>query len=297
MTPLRQRMIEELQRRNYTRSTIESYILAVKDFAQYFDKSPVWLGSEDVRRYQLHLINDKRLAPNTVKVRMSALRFFYWKTLKRRDLHFDDLPLTKTPVKLPVVLSPEEVTRLIDGASNLKHRTMLMVLYATGLRRAELARLKVSDIDSKLMVIHVREGKGQRDRDLPMTEKLLGALREYWRWSRSKVYLFPSPWSPSDREEPITPKSIYHACKEAAARAGLTKRIGPHTLRHSFATQLLDSGADLRTIQYLLGHSSLKHTEVYTHLSQRHMRAAPNPLDQITLNTDRRKPPSEENPS
>ena len=297
MTPLRQRMTEELQRRNYTRATIESYILAVKDFARYFGKSPVCLGAEDVRRYQLHLINEKRLAPNTVKVRMSALRFFYWRTLKRRDLHFDDLPLTKTPVKLPVVLSPEEVTRLIEGASNLKHRTMLMVLYATGLRRAELARLKVSDIDSKLMVIHVREGKGQRDRDLPMTEKLLDALREYWRWARSKVYLFPSPWSPSDREEPITPKSIYNACKEAAARAGLTKKIGPHTLRHSFATQLLDSGADLPTIQYLLGHSSLKHTEVYLHLSQRHMRAATNPLDQITLNTDGRKPTSEENPS
>lgn len=297
MTPLRQRMTEELQRRNYTRSTIESYILAVKDFAQYFGKSPVCLGSEDVRRYQLHLVKEKRLAPNTVKVRMSALRFFYWRTLKRRDLHFDDLPLTKTPVKLPVVLSPEEVTRLIEGASNLKHRTMLMVLYATGLRRAELARLKVSDIDSKCMVIHIHEGKGQRDRDLPMTPKLLEALRGYWRWSRSKVYLFPSPWSPSDREEPITPKSIYNACKEAAARAGLTKRIGAHTLRHSFATQLLDSGADLRTIQYLLGHSSLKHTEVYTHLSQRHMRAAANPLDQITLNTDGRKPPSEENPS
>jgi integrase/recombinase XerD len=297
MTPLRQRMLEELQRRNYSQATIESYILAVKDFAQYFGKSPVCLGSEDVRRYQLHLVKEKRLAPNTVKVRMSALRFLYWRTLKRRDLHFDDLPLTKTPVKLPVVLSPEEVTRLIEGASNLKHRTMLMVLYATGLRRAELARLKVSDIDSKCMVIHIHEGKGQRDRDLPMTPKLLEALRGYWRWSRSKVYLFPSPWSPSDREEPITPKSIYNACKEAAARAGLTKRIGAHTLRHSFATQLLDSGADLRTIQYLLGHSSLKHTEVYTHLSQRHMRAAANPLDQITLNTDGRKPPSEENPS
>jgi integrase/recombinase XerD len=297
MTPLRQRMLEELQRRNYSQATIESYILAVKDFAQYFGKSPVCLGSEDVRRYQLHLVKEKRLAPNTVKVRMSALRFFYWKTLKRRDLHFDDLPLTKTPVKLPVVLSPEEVTRLIEGASNLKHRTMLMVLYATGLRRAELARLKVSDIDSKCMVIHIHEGKGQRDRDLPMTPKLLEALRGYWRWSRSKVYLFPSPWSPSDREAPITPKAIYHACKKAAARAGLTKRIGAHTLRHSFATQLLDSGADLRTIQYLLGHSSLKHTEVYTHLSQRHMRAAANPLDQITLNTDGRKPPSEENPS
>ena len=285
MTPLRQRMLEELQRRNDSQATIESYILAVKDFAQYFGKSPVCLGSEDVRRYQLHLVREKRLAPNTVKVRMSALRFFYWKTLKRRDLHFDDLPLTKTPVKLPVVLSPEEVTRLIEGASNLKHRTMLMMLYATGLRRAELARLKVSDIDSKCMVIHIHEGKGQRDRDLPMNPKLLEALRVYWRWSRSKVYLFPSPWSPSDREEPITPKSIYNACKEAAARAGLTKRIGAHTLRHSFATQLLDSGADLRTIQYLLGHSSLKHTEVYTHLSQRHMRAAANPLDQITLNT------------
>jgi integrase/recombinase XerD len=297
MTPLRQRMLEELQRRNYSQATIESYILAVKDFAQYFGKSPVCLGSEDVRRYQLHLVKEKRLAPNTVKVRMSALRFLYWRTLKRRDLHFDDLPLTKTPVKLPVVLSPEEVTRLIEGASNLKPRTMLMVLYATGLRRAELARLKVSDIDSKCMVIHIHEGKGQRDRDLPMTPKLLEALRGYWRWSRSKVYLFPSPWSPSDREEPITPKSIYNACKEAAARAGLTKRIGAHTLRHSFATQLLDSGADLRTIQYLLGHSSLKHTEVYTHLSQRHMRAAANPLDQITLNTDGRKPPSEENPS
>jgi integrase/recombinase XerD len=283
MTPLRQRMIEELQRRNYTRATIESYILAVKEFAKYCNKSPDLLGAEDVRRYQLHLINEKRLAPNTVKVRMSALRFFYWRTLKRRDIQFDDLPLTKTPVKLPVVLSPEEVTQLIEGASSLKHRTMLMVLYATGLRRAELARLKVSDIDSKCMVIHIHEGKGQRDRDLPMTPKLLEALREYWRWSRSKVYLFPSPWSPSDREEPITPKSIYHACKEAAACAGLTKRIGAHTLRHSFATQLLDSGADLRTIQYLLGHSSLKHTEVYTHLSQRHMRAAVNPLDQLDI--------------
>jgi hypothetical protein len=152
-------MTEELQRRNYTRATIESYILAVKDFAQYFGKSPMCLGSDDARRYQLHLINEKRLAPNTVKVRMSALRFFYWRTLKRRDLHFDDLSLTKTPVKLSVVLSPEEVARLIEGAANLKHRTMLMVLYATGLRRAELARLKVSDIDSKLMVIHIREAK------------------------------------------------------------------------------------------------------------------------------------------
>ncbi|MGA2264478.1 MAG: site-specific integrase, partial [Acidobacteriota bacterium] len=224
MTPLRQRMLEELQRRNYSQTTIESYILGVKEFADYFGKSPALLGAEDVRRYQLYLINEKKLAPQTVKVRVSALRFLYWKTLKRRDLYFDDLPMPKTPLKLPVVLSPEEVTRLIEGASSLKHRTMLMVLYATGVRRAELARLKVSDIDSKLMVVHIRQGKGQRDRDLPMTPKLLEALREYWRWSRSKVYLFPSPWSPSDREEPITPKSIYNACKEAAGNRLASKK-------------------------------------------------------------------------
>jgi integrase/recombinase XerD len=297
MTPLRQRMIEELQRRNYSQATIESYILAVKDFAKYFCKSPVLLGTEDVRRYQLHLINEKRLAPNTVKARMSALRFFYWKTLKRRDLYFDDLPLMKAPVRLPEVLSPEEVASLIEAASSLKRRTMLMVLYATGVRRAELAHLEVSNIDSRLMVVHVRQGKGQRDRDLPMTPKLLEALRDYWRSYRPKVHLFPSPWSASNKEEPITPKSIYHACKDAAARAGITKTIGPHTLRHSFATHHLDSGTDLRTIQYLLGHSSLKNTMVYLHLSQRRMRAAANPLDQITLNSFGTKPESKNDPS
>src|SRR5512136_3174829 len=163
MTPLRQRMTEELQRRNYTRSTIESYILAVKDFGGYFGKSPVCLGSEEVRRYQLHLINEKRLAPNTVKVRMSALRFFYWKTLKRRDLYFDDLPLPKTPKRLPTVLSPEEIVRLIGAALSLMHRTILILLYATGIRRAELRWLKLSDIDSKRMVIHIEQGKGRRD--------------------------------------------------------------------------------------------------------------------------------------
>ena len=177
------------------------------------------------------------------------------------------------------------------------HRTMLIVLYAIGIRRAELTKLKVADIDSKLMVIHIREGKGQRDRDLPMTPKLLEALRDYWRWARSKVYLFPSPYGTSDEEKPITPKTVYHACREAAVRSGLTKRIGPHTLRHTFATQHLDSGTDLRTIQYLLGHASLKNTLVYLHLSQHHMRAATNPLDQITLRPYGLKPPSEKDPS
>ena len=187
MTPLRQRMLEELQRRNYSQATIDSYILSVKESAKYFGKSPDLLGAEDVRRYQLCLINEKRLAPQSVRVRLSALRFFYWKTLKRRDLYFDDLPIPKVPLKLPVVLSREEVTRLIEAASSLMHRIILILLYATGIRRAELARLKVGDIDSKLMVVHIREGKGRRDRTLPMTPKLLEALREYWRSARATL--------------------------------------------------------------------------------------------------------------
>jgi len=296
MTPLRQRMLEELQRRNYSQTTIDSYILAVKEFAKYCNKSPDLLGAEDVRRYQLYLINEKKLAPHTVKVRMSALRFFYWKTLKRRDLHFDDMPMPKEPMKLPVVLDPGEVTQLIEGASSLKHRTRLMILYGTGIRRSELRLLKLTDIDSKRMVIHIRQGKGRRDRDLPMTPKLLEALREYWRSARPAVYLFPSPRKVDGQERPISSKTVWHTCHSAAVRAGLTKAIHPHTLRHSFATQHMDSGTDLRTIQSLLGHADLKNTAVYLHLSQRHMRAAVNPLDQLDLKKrDLQEPP--ENPS
>ena len=297
MTPLRQRMLEELQRRNYSQTTINSYILAVKEFAKYCNKSPDLLGAEEVRRYQLYLINEKKLAPQTVKVRMSALRFFYWKTLKRRDLHFDDLPMPKEPMKLPVVLGPGEVTQLIEGASSLKHRTRLMILYGTGIRRSELRLLKLTDIDSKRMVIHIRQGKGRRDRDLPMTPKLLEVLREYWRSARPVVYLFPSPRKVDGQERPICSKTVWHTCHTAAVRAGLTKAIHPHTLRHSFATQHMDSGTDLRTIQHLLGHADLKNTLVYLHLSQRHVRSATNPLDQITLNRYGLKPPSENDPS
>jgi site-specific recombinase XerD len=177
------------------------------------------------------------------------------------------------------------------------HRTMLILLYATGIRRAEVRLLKVSDIDSNRMVIHIQQGKGRRDRDLPMTPKLLEALRDYWRWAKPRVYLFPSPCSANDQEQPISSKTVWNVVHEAAVRAGLAKRIGPHTLRHSFATQHLDSETDLRTIQHLLGHADLKNTLVYLHLSQHHVRAAINPLDQITLNTYGLKPPSETNPS
>ena len=213
------------------------------------------------------------------------LRFLYKKTLKRRDLDFDDLPLLKTPKKLPVVLSPDEVTRLIEASPNLFYRTLLMLLYATGLRRAEAANLKVNDIDSSLMLIHVRQGKGSRDRELPLTQKLLGALREYWRAAKMKprIYLFPSRQGTTAEERPISDKTVWQACHEAALRAGISKPIGPHTLRHSFATNMLEAGADLRTIQLLLGHRHLKDTALYLHLSRRHLRAAANPLDQITV--------------
>ena len=287
MTPLRQKMLEELQRRNYSQATIRGYILAVKQFAEYFHKSPDLLGAEEVRQFQLYLLNDRKLAPSTVGIRMSALRFFYWKTLKRRDTTFDDMLIPKKQEKLPVVLSPDEVKALIEAASTPTYYTILTVLYGTGMRRTEASRLMVSDIDSERMVIHIHQGKGGRDRDVPMTPNLLSALRQYWRFKQPKTYLFPTPYAEgSDQEQPISDKTVWYAVKDAAKRAGIAKKIGPHTLRHSFATHLMESGADLRTIQLLLGHARLDHTLVYLHLSQRHLKAAINPLDQLGL-----KPP------
>jgi site-specific recombinase XerD len=288
-------MLDELQRRNYSPETFRGYIQAVKQFADYFDKSPDKLGTEEVRRFQLYLLKEKKLEPSTVKIRISALRFLYKKTLRRRDLDIDDLPFPKVPKKLPVVLSHEEVTRLIEAASNLKYRTILMLLYSTGLRRAEAPLVKLADIDSQRMIIHIRQGKGSRDRDLPMSPKLLDALREHYRSKRPKIYLFPSTAGRLGVEKPMSDKTVWHAVRGAAKRAGLTKTIGPHTLRHTFATHLCEAGADLRTIQLLLGHSCLKETAIYLHLSQRHLRTVINPLDQLTLrsHSELKYPPEE----
>ena len=293
MTSLRQRVLDELQRRNYSSETTRGYIHAIQQFAEYFGKSPEQLGGQEIRQFQLHLLKEKKLAPGTVEGRMSALRFLYKKTLKRRDIAYDDLVFPKTPRKLPVVLSPEEITRMIEAAPSLMHRTILMVLYGTGIRRTEASLLKVNDIDSERMVIHIQQGKGSRDRDVPMTPKLLEALREYWRWKKPKVYLFPSTDGHRGVERPISDKTVWYAAKESAARAGIKKRIGPHTLRHSFATHLMEAGTDLRTIQLLMGHAHLEHTTLYLHLSHRHLHAAANPLDQITIgshNASRKRP-------
>ena len=226
---------------------------------------------------------------------MSALRFLYKKILKRRDLAYDDLIFPKTPRKLPVVLSQEEVKRLIEAAPNLLYRTLLMVLYSTGIRRTEASLLKVSDIDSERRVIHIRQGKGSRDRDVPLTPKLLEALRQYWRWKKPRnLSVSQHPRPSRRRKSPFPAKTVWYACKRAAAKAGIKKRIGPHTLRHSFATHLLEAGADLRTIQLLLGHQELKDTIIYLHLSQRHLHAAINPLDQIEIRAYGEKPPTED---
>jgi integrase/recombinase XerD len=285
MTPLRQRMLDDLRRRNYSPDTIRGYIRAVQQFAEYFGLSPEQMGAEELHRYQLYLLHERKLALGTVENCISALRFLYRKTLKRRDLAFDDLPFPKQPRTLPTVLSQDEVTRLIEAAPNRMHRMLLMLLYATGMRRTEASLLKVSDIDSQRMVIHIQRGKGLRDRDVPLTPRLLEALRDYWRWKKPRVYLFPSRVGDRNVERPISGKTVWSACRAAAIRADIPKKLHPHTLRHCFATHLLESGADLRTIQLLMGHERLEDTTIYLHLSQRHLHAAINPLDQLTLRT------------
>jgi integrase/recombinase XerD len=289
VTRLRKMMLEELQRLNYAHSTVQAYTLALRQFAAYFHRPPDQLGPEHIREFQLHLLRDRKLAPATVKQRMAAVQFFFARTLKRPYLR-EDFPYPKLPRRLPVVLSQEEVAKLIDSASNLAHRAMLMMLYSTGLRRSEVARLKVNDIDSQRRVIHVRQGKGRKDRDVPLSPKLLETLREYWRWKRPSTYLFPSGVANRDKEGPITGKALWHACHNAVRRAGIQKKVGPHTLRHSYATHLLEAGADLRTIQLLLGHADIKHTTVYLHLSQRHLHAVTNPLESLTISSPQDAP-------
>ncbi len=219
MTPLRQRMLYELQRRNYSPSTIRGYLGAVQQFAEHFHCSPERLGPEHLRRYQRYLLQEKKLEPSTVEVRVSALRFLYKRTLRRRDLAFDDLIFPKVPHKLPTVLSQDEVVRLIDAAPNRLYRMILVLLYATGVRRTEAARIKVEDIDSQRMVIHIRQGKGARDRDVPLSPKLLEELRSWWRWKKPARLSFPSTAGQRGVDQSISDKTVWHACHAPRLRA------------------------------------------------------------------------------
>jgi len=276
-------MLEELQRRNYSEATTRCYIRSVEDFSRRFKCSPDRLGSEHIREYQAELFQKRKLSPSTVTQRLAALRFFYIKTLKKA-WSIADTPYPKKVFHLPTILSQKEVARLIDAALTPYHRTLLMTLYATGVRRAELTHLKISDIDSQRMVIHVQGGKGRKDRDVMLSPKLLEALREHWRGLQRKpsAWLFPgNRWHTGDT--PIDTKVVWYACQQAARRAGIHKDVHPHTLRHCFATHLLEAGADLRTIQMLLGHRDLEETTIYLHLSERHLSATASPLDLLKL--------------
>ena len=291
MTRLRQQMLEELERRNYSANTIRCYIRTVEDFARYFQRPPNQLGLEAIRKYQAHLFRDRKLAGNTVSQRLAALRFFYLKTL-RRSWNLSLTPYPKKARRLPSVLSQEEVARLIDAADSMFHRTILMTLYATGVRRAELIRLQLTDINSRRMIVHVRGGKGRKDRDVMLSRQLLVSLRKYLRGlhRRPKLWLFPGgAWHTG--KDPISLSVPWNACHEAALRAGITKPVHPHTLRHCFATHLLEAGADLRTIQILLGHRDLEETALYLHLSARHLSTVASPLDSLDLSASRKQDP------
>ena len=275
-------MLEELQRRNYSNTTIRHYLFVVSDFAKYFGKSPDQLGPDHIRTYQAHLLTERKLSAGTAVAYVAALRFFFIRTLKRQGYR-EDLPYPKRREHLPKILSLEEVAGLINAAGTLMQRALLMTLYGTGMRRTEVSLLKVTDVDSSRMMIHVERGKGGKSRDIPLSAALLETLREYWRWKKPRGYLFPSGDHRRGKDQPISDKCVWYACKEAAHYACIKKHVTPHTLRHSFATHLLEGGTDLRTIQIILGHGDLETTAKYLHLSERHLRAVVNPLEGLTL--------------
>ena len=255
MTPLRQRMLEDLQIRRYSPTTIRLYLRAVAEFARYFGKPPDQLGAEHIRLYQLFLIKEKKVALPTYIQVVCALRFFYTQTLNQR-VAIDRIPFPRGEKKLPLILSREEVKALLESSHNLRHRTLLAIMYGCGLRVAEVAHLKVSDIDTARNVLWVRRGKGSKDRQTLLPAKLLELLRSYWRTKRPLDWLFPG----ADPSRPLSSKAIFLACRKAAQTAGLAKPIHPHSLRHAFATHLVEAGANLRTIQILLGHARLETT-------------------------------------
>lgn len=276
MTALRQRMLEDLRIRNYAPTTVAAYIRSVADFAQHFHKPPDQLGPEEVRTWQLFLLHEKRVKLPTYIQAVCALRFFYQNTL-RRKIEIDRIPLPRYEKKLPVILSKAEVKTLLETPQNLKHRAMLATMYAAGLRVSEVAKMKVADLDRERHAIWVRGGKGRKDRQVMLAQPLRDLLAEYWRRNRPTLWLFPG----RKPECPITTSSIFRACIDAAQEAGITKPIHPHSLRHAFATHLLDDGVNLLVIQTLLGHAHLKTTARYLHLSDSAIRSAKSPLEML----------------
>jgi integrase/recombinase XerD len=284
MTPLRQRFIEDMQLRKLTTHTQRAYVHYVAGFAQYFGISPDQLDIEAVRQYQLYLLNERKLSPESVNQYISAIRFLYLITLEMPWTN-EYFPRVKRPSKLPVVLSQEEVMQFFDNIPSLKYRAALMTCYGAGLRVSEAVALKVSDIDSPRMLIRVEQGKGGKDRYAMLSPRLLQVLRRYFKATRPTEYLFPS-WRANRH---LCPSSLQLACREAAALAGLRKRVTVHTLRHSFATHLVENGTDIRIIQVLLGHDCIGTTTRYARVGPQVVAATVSPLDNLDRNSRRGK--------
>jgi len=277
MSPLRRRMIEDMTVRNLSPATQRSYIHAVQKFSRYFGRSPDLLDLEDVRAFQVHLVSTG-ISWASLNQIVCALRFFYGVTLSQNDIP-ERIPYAREPRKLPVVLSTDEVVEFLEAVSSLKARVALTAAYAAGLRVSEVCGLSVGDIDSSRMVIHIRNGKGGKARYVMLSPELLGILRSYWRLVRPKDLLFPG----RNPDKPIEPTVLHAACRSAVAATGLSKRVTVHTLRHSFATHLLENGTDIRIIQVLLGHEHLSTTARYTHVSTNTIRFTASPLDRLRL--------------
>ncbi len=278
MTPLRRRMIDDMQLRNLAPRTIKAYVSRVGTFARHFGRSPEALGPDDVRAYLLHLVQVKHVSWSVYNQTVAALKFLYEVTLERPGV-LQRIRCPKQPKKLPVVLSTDETARFFAAILGVKHRAILMTAYAAGLRVSEVVSLRIDEIDIQRMVIRVRQAKGRRDRYVMLSPRLLALLREYWKVARPTEWLFPGDVP----GRPITAGSVHHICAQAARAAGLGKHVTVHTLRHSFATHLLEAGTDLCTIKLLLGHRSLSTTARYLHVATSTVCAVPSPLDRLDL--------------
>ena len=277
ISPLRRRMIEDMTVRNLSPATQRSYLHAVSKFSRHFGRSPDLLGIEDVRAFQVFLVSQGISWP-ALNQTVCALRFFYDVTLDRAEIP-ERIAYARTPRKLPVILSADEVVRFLEAVPSLKARTALTAAYGAGLRASEAVSLKIGDIDSDRMLIQIRHGKGARDRTVMLSPQLLTILRTYWRLARPKEWLFPG----RDDKKPIDVQVLHAACRSATKAAGLTKRVSVHTLRHSFATHLLESGVDIRIIQVLLGHKSLSTTARYTQVASTTIAKTQSPLERLDL--------------
>jgi site-specific recombinase XerD len=277
MSPLRRRMIEDMTVRNLSAATQRSYIHAVRKFSRYCNRSPDRLGLEDVHAFQVHLVS-KGISWSALNQTVCALRFFYGVTLGSAEIP-ERIACARKPRKLPVVLSGDEVVRFLEAVPSLKTRTALTTAYGAGLRASETVGLKVENIDSARGVIRVEHGKGGKDRYVMLSQQLLSILRVYWRLARPKEWLFPG----RSENKPIDVQVLYSACRSARAAASIDKRVTVHTLRHSFATHLLESGTDIRIIQVLLGHNNLSSTARYTKVSNGLIRQTQSPLDRLKL--------------